>query len=54
MAPLIEPKLRRRYVYMSDQDWAWLKAEARSREVTISALLRSLTKIMRDRIEGDR
>lgn len=40
MGPMIDSKLRRRYVYMADHEWNWLKREAASRGVTVSSIIR--------------
>jgi hypothetical protein len=44
---MTEQKLRRRHVYVSDEEWAALKAEARARDVTISAVIRHQVDILR-------
>ena len=38
---MTDSKLRRRYVYMSDDEWAWLKQQA-GLDATISSVVRSL------------
>lgn len=35
-----DPKLRRRYVYMNDDEWAWLKDRAGGAGVTMSQIVR--------------
>jgi len=39
---MTEAKLRRRYVYMSDEEWAWLRDQSNWPAVTISSVVRSL------------
>ena len=37
-----DEKLRRRYVYIGEADWAWLRAQSEKRKITISAILRDM------------